>query len=328
MTETGETDSRLYHYTTQQGLLGILENNCIWTTHYKFLNDYSEIIRFRKKLIQHLASKSFGVDRQNRENKCNPVIDDLYKFLTHEIYITSFCKGSDQNPSAHINLNGLLSQWRAYGEDGGFAIVFKKNELKKSLNIAEASFDFKTLFIGDVIYSDGREITHDTFYDIEKEPGTGVSCNDTQDYESAFSEQLDIIERFIFDEASKEEKESQLDEACLSFVKCVTCYKDYGFKEEREVRIVAMPAFQMFNKGKKREFRCKNGEQIPYIELFKPVKLSESNESIKSTLPIERIIVSPHKNKEARATWLCIKLAEMGRTDIIVNVSEIPFIGR
>lgn len=32
----------LYHYTTQDGLLGILENACIWATHYRCLNDASE----------------------------------------------------------------------------------------------------------------------------------------------------------------------------------------------------------------------------------------------------------------------------------------------
>lgn len=225
-------------------------------------------------------------------------------------------------------MNGLLSQWRAYSEDGGFAIVFNKNKLQELLDIEKTSFAYKTLFIDDVVYSDKNEFQLNGFREIAKESGMGFSCNDRQDYEIAFSEQLDTIEKFIFEEASEEEKKSQVDKVCLSFVKCVTQYKDYGFKEEREVRIVAMPDFSNDQKSRKREFRCKNGEHIPYIELFKSVKLPESNESIKSTLPIERIIVGPHKNKEARATWLCIKLAEMGRTDINVNVSEIPFIGR
>jgi len=32
----------LYHYTTQEGLLGILEKASIWATHYRYLNDASE----------------------------------------------------------------------------------------------------------------------------------------------------------------------------------------------------------------------------------------------------------------------------------------------
>lgn len=64
MTEIEQPNSQLYHYTTQQGLLGILENKCIWATHYKFLNDYSEIIKFKKQLVQHLNLNSFDVERQ------------------------------------------------------------------------------------------------------------------------------------------------------------------------------------------------------------------------------------------------------------------------
>jgi hypothetical protein len=32
----------LYHYTDQKGLLGILENKEIWSTHLRYLNDTSE----------------------------------------------------------------------------------------------------------------------------------------------------------------------------------------------------------------------------------------------------------------------------------------------
>jgi hypothetical protein len=45
-----ETDERLYHYTTWEGLWGILQTPCLWATHYKFLNDYSEILLFKPKL--------------------------------------------------------------------------------------------------------------------------------------------------------------------------------------------------------------------------------------------------------------------------------------
>jgi len=34
--------SVLYHYTTQQGLLGIINNKEIWATHTQYLNDVRE----------------------------------------------------------------------------------------------------------------------------------------------------------------------------------------------------------------------------------------------------------------------------------------------
>ena len=48
MEKISEIYPGLYHYTNKQGLYGILENQCVRATHYKFLNDYSEIELFRK----------------------------------------------------------------------------------------------------------------------------------------------------------------------------------------------------------------------------------------------------------------------------------------
>ena len=46
--------ARLYHYTTLQGVFGILETKQLWATHCRFLNDYSEIVLFRDRLIEFL----------------------------------------------------------------------------------------------------------------------------------------------------------------------------------------------------------------------------------------------------------------------------------
>ena len=51
MQKISEVYEKLYHYTTWDGLIGILQTQSLWATHYKFLNDYSEIVLFRDKLI-------------------------------------------------------------------------------------------------------------------------------------------------------------------------------------------------------------------------------------------------------------------------------------
>lgn len=51
MQKTSEVYQKVYHYTTWDGLVGILQNKTLWATHYKFLNDYSEIVLFKDKLI-------------------------------------------------------------------------------------------------------------------------------------------------------------------------------------------------------------------------------------------------------------------------------------
>ncbi|MCX7110674.1 MAG: hypothetical protein NTX45_11220 [Proteobacteria bacterium] len=113
-----------------------------------------------------------------------------------------------------------------------------------------------------------------------------------------------------------------------SFASCISRYKDRGFKEEQEVRIIALSSilnselrkvagedYCNSKPEKERKFRDKNETPTPYIELFR---------SLKMPLPIEKIIVGPHKDKEARAAALRVMLRS---TDIKVTVSEIPFIG-
>ena len=54
MPKISEVYKKLYHYTTWDGLLGILQTQTLWATHYKFLNDFSEFAMMREKFIEHL----------------------------------------------------------------------------------------------------------------------------------------------------------------------------------------------------------------------------------------------------------------------------------
>lgn len=48
----------LHHYTDLPGLMGILETQTLWATHYKSLNDFSEIKHMRTEL-EGRVSKMF-----------------------------------------------------------------------------------------------------------------------------------------------------------------------------------------------------------------------------------------------------------------------------
>jgi hypothetical protein len=112
------------------------------------------------------------------------------------------------------------------------------------------------------------------------------------------------------------------------FVNCVSRYKHCGFKEENEVRAVVLPTIidheylalaktsnSTLKPGKARKFRDKNGLFLPYVELF---------DSPDFELPIERIIVGPHRDKEARAATLRVILR---KTKIEITCSDIPYVG-
>ena len=127
MAKVSEEYKKLYHYTTWQGLLGILQTQTLWATHCRFLNDSSEIVLFRDKLtdfvIPVVKEEYRNLISQGKIDQCSieqrggldkvirhdiaTVIDAPYKATGDEIYIVSFCK---EGNNRYINHNGLLSQ--------------------------------------------------------------------------------------------------------------------------------------------------------------------------------------------------------------------------
>lgn len=326
MEKTSDVYEKLYHYTTWDGLLGILKTQTLWATHYRFLNDYSEIVLFRDKLVslilpyvreayEKLVKKSPHIEQkisqegglgQVIQHDAEVVVDAQYRATGDEIYILSFC-GQHKNP--HINNNGLLSQWRGYGAGGGFALVFNTQKLEEILEIEAKRFEYSAMHLSDLIYSD-----------------------DEDRLKEELSKDLYIIAddvRQLFNHARlSEKKKADALKGYMPFVNCISRYKHYGFSEENEVRAVVLPTVleQEFLKlagtngvtlkpEKERKFRNKNGQFVPYIELFNSIDIE---------LPIERIIVGPHKEKEARAAALRVMLRN---TRVEITCSDIPFVG-
>ena len=323
MQKVSEVYETLYHYTTWAGLLGILRTQTLWATHYKFLNDYSEIVLFRNKLIlliypyvaagyQKLIKQSPDVtQRIEREGGLSQIIrhdaeafvDAQYHATGHEIYILSFC-GQHKNP--YTNANGLLSQWRGYGPGGGLALVFNTQKIERMLEVEVERFEYSAMHLCDLIYSDDEERLKDEL-----------------------SEDLSIIGSDVaqfFDPALSPTEKINAFKGYRSFINCVTRYKHCGFREENEVRAVLLPTVlddayldlaradsAIVKPEKERKFREKDNGLVPYIELFNPPDLE---------LPIDRIIVGPHKEKEARAAAL---QAMLRNTRIEITCSDIPF---
>lgn len=344
------TKEHLYHYTTQEGLLGILENNSLWATHYKFLSDYSEMSLFKNKLIEfveHDALKSLkkvyseaskkiisadkeiaALNEDEKHDLAEDAAEFYYKEKTHvlinelynhieqfcEIYITSFCESHFSKDQDQHN-NGLLKQWLVYGKEGGYAIEFNKNSLKKLIIEEKKRFNYK-IFCNDVHYSGDEEY-----------------------YKEYFANDLDNIKCFVKERMQQKTIGTTLTQPILdALIRCTMFYKDERFIEEKEFKIIALPEIKLFSflrfdflknrsqYNKPRKFRERNGELIPYIELFDCHKKNDKTKKINPPLPIQKIIVGPHKDKEARAIWLKIQLASMGRSDIKVAVSQIPFV--
>lgn len=326
MPKVSEIYKKLYHYTTWDGLQGILESQTLWATKYKFLNDYSELVLFKDKLISlvHPYSsemvkklmeqfpeikrrvKEKGGIRKVVRHEAEALINAQYSALGDQIYILSFC-GEHANRKA--NDNGLLSQWRGYGRGGGVAVVFDSKKLEGILELEASRFQYDAMLLADIVYSD-------KYRKLKQELSDDLSI--IADVMKEFFEFENLISRKSIDSSKA---------FMPSFVKCISRYKHYGFSEENEVRVVALPTVidrELEERAKAQsvrlrpekaiEFRKRRGQLIPYIELFRSSDIE---------LPIEKIIVGPHKKKEARAMALHAKL---GKTNIEIACSEIPYV--
>jgi hypothetical protein len=105
----------LYHYTDQNGLLGIVKSKEIWATHHQCLNDTQEFLHakglIRAEIDRRRAtanSDSRSLLEAMRSTLDGPGNEDV------NLYIASFSEDGDSLP-----------QWRAYGgQTAGFALGF------------------------------------------------------------------------------------------------------------------------------------------------------------------------------------------------------------
>lgn len=106
----------LYHYTTQQGLLGIIRTREIWATHHQCLNDVKEFVHAKGVFCEELAKTS---PADPLVNAMCETLEDGRGFEGVNLYVASFSEDQDS-----------LAQWRAYGGDAsGFSLGFDMAQL-------------------------------------------------------------------------------------------------------------------------------------------------------------------------------------------------------
>lgn len=127
MQKVSEEYRKLYHYTTWEGVQGILQTQTLWATNYRFLNDYSELVLIRDKLIDSvvpIAKEEYRVLIEQCKDVQRDIdqkggldqvvlhdaaefVDGAYKATDEEIYIVSFIFGqidaSYQSPAFRVD---------------------------------------------------------------------------------------------------------------------------------------------------------------------------------------------------------------------------------
>jgi hypothetical protein len=336
-----EQHPELVHYTSAAGLAGILRSQTLRATHYAYLNDAAEVkhfLEFRlpellriviaaylKELVEQDQTNIALIAQQGGELE---IADRLGKqisasmlnsLLRHadgneplaEPYVASFC--TVRNGDNLVSQHGLLSQWRGYGQDGGYAIVLDTADLSQLLEEAGKRWENGgDLFGGDIVYSSDSE---ETFLD-------------------EFADALSVIKRFFSDHLKGREESVDLENIYFALMECACRYKHWGFKEENEVRIIVIPNNNEILELARtqgitvneipRKHYMRFGKIVPFIELFEGITSSPAR-----PLPILRIIVGPSGNSHEQIRRIRAAEILLGQHGIKADVSasEIPYIG-
>lgn len=271
-------DKIVYHYCNESVLYSIIENNKFWLSDIFKMNDSSEF---------HWARDLFINVLQENKNNFDP------KF---RIYIIAKVFNADNNALPLIgcmSLDGdLLSQWRAYADDGaGFSIGFSSNLILEGLgvNFEKVEYNrrkqYKTILYFLVKAHKIWERENQNFEKIDF-ISTGFSIDLNYLKNSAFSEEKEArIVRLVVKDSKKNE------------------YIDVGGNSQLQV---IRPL-----EVKK---RIRNGEDILYIEL--PLEIP--NQQI-----IKEIILGPKCSIDIDK--LKSKLQSLNKNNIKIHKSKISY---
>jgi hypothetical protein len=189
----------VWHYTTQEGLLGILKSKSIWMTKIQYLNDSKEFslaLDLFNHELEQLGKKGVCVNPRTFREISNLV----EQYESSAVYVASFSETNDS-----------LSQWRAYsGGSNGFSIAFRSNHLEVLASLNDAMF-------------------HHCIYD-EKEHSAIISSF----FVNQFSSRPNLKNVLSYEEHNRDE----LVYFVSDFMVLAPFLKHKGFDDEKEWRFV------------------------------------------------------------------------------------------
>lgn len=289
-------DGSIYHYTSLQGLKGILEEKVIWLTHYKFLNDPNELNYCKQKSNKNIANALIEI-----------IPNDLIPM------IASF----SENPDSY-------SLWANYTNHYGVNIEFDIEKLRQNFQEFQKKQKAKWLKIfveGRMIYSAelqeniAKEISHksnkifnEMISDLLNEFPALKKLNSKEKIKKMASEEMYIL---------KMKQNDKWDDFAGNIGNLFgrnLFFKSSAFDVEDEYRLCFMINKPLLSN--QINFNTKNNLLIPYIS----IPLSINN---KKNNPIISITLGP-KNKtpiiiESLDYFLKYKKLE----DIIIKKSSI-----
>jgi hypothetical protein len=118
----------LYHYTSGDGLYGILSSGVMRGTNFAFMNDRSEFQYGVEMIRESLVSAAQGMPNSG-VRRALAIAHKMLEGFPCDVYLTCFCEDAD-----------LLSQWRGYGtRDSRYCIEFDSAQLPIATGVSPLS---------------------------------------------------------------------------------------------------------------------------------------------------------------------------------------------
>ena len=262
---------KLYHYTSKEGFLGIIENKTLWASEILFMNDGKEAcipLEILKELLEE------------NKNEWKDFLELYESVRGVETYVISFSEKKDD-----------LNMWRAYGDNAsGICIEFNSCNLFESLRNNQIKIELT--FEKNICDKQEQKNVIQSLLDSEKEnsdlnmwrayddTGSSVFIEFYNRFDASKESQEKIElswKKCIYDkQEQKNEIQSLLDSEKASkglfdasffekLLKFSPYFKDESFRDEKEWRIIVK-----LDTGENRELknvRFRKDIFVPYCEL-------------------------------------------------------------
>jgi hypothetical protein len=285
----------LYHYTSIDGVKGILGENSLWASQIHFLNDTQEfkysisifekvLAELRKKLPEKTGWKRAIEGRPPSISDPNDVLAILYGSMEDLLFTPPL----DKPPICVFSLaedGDLLSQWRGYcPPGGGYSIGFRSDSMTQFSKTHE-------LYLAPCIYDETKQEA------VVKEAVTKICDTTLKRWTGSYVE----IAKFISEHMSK---------FFIDFSRIASALKHYSFHQESEWRIISG-----LIANKNMSFRVRKFMMLPYFSI-----------SFKDFEPflIDEIIIGPTPEQSLAKSSLW-QFVLQKKLDISIKTSKIPY---
>lgn len=282
----------VWHYTSADGLLGIVGSNELWASSPRVLNDLSEIeygwnqMKATWKDLRSSDLPSTGVAFVDEVLQ-----NDLATAIQGLTYVTSGSLDSD-----------LLNQWMHYSHVDGFAIGVSANGFWGPKNrLQETGRDLPV-----------AEGWHDVIY--------------AQEQQTAVTRAVLCWAATLWggpDQGGQEEPSTEaIPEARYALQSLLLQLKHPAFSAEKEARYIVARA-----EGDLERYRVSEGRLIPYMSISSTSYVAPPEGTAKITLPIVGVVCGPG-TRPGTDNIVRDLLASSGFHDVAIGISEAPYSSR